>query len=152
MCSLASNDLFIAIVAAVLGALLTLLIQWLTRRDSYRQGAYTERARAVQDLLNHARAVKDSCVRAQAVAQAPEASAAIQAVEAAKVALMRQAFFHDVWISEDRGVRSVRDFNSRIDGAQMQKLDSRQAVEAALESPFTELRQALKKDLGFQPR
>jgi hypothetical protein len=73
-------------------------------------------------------------------------------VEAAKVALMRQAFFHDVWISEDRGVRSVRDFNSRIDGAQMQKLDSRQAVEAALESPFTELRQALKKDLGFQPR
>lgn len=146
------GDLFIAIIGALLGAGVTLLIQWITRRDSYRQGAYTERAKAVQDLLNHARVVKDACVAAQAAQGTAQAAAAVQAVDDAKAALLRQGFFHDVWISEDRGVQSVRDFNAAINAGQMQAMSSRHAVEAALDPPFSQLRKALKKDLGFEPR
>ena len=152
MCSFASSDLFIAIVGALLGAGLTLLIQWVTRRDTYRQGAYSERAKAVQDLLNHARAVKDACVLAQAARGTAGAFAAVQAIDHAKAALLQQAYFHDVWISEERGVQSIRDFNAGVIGNQMQAMASRQAVEAALNQPFDQLRAALKKDLGFMPR
>ena len=117
--------------------------------DWWRPG---RRAKAVQDLLNHARRVKDACVRAQAAHCTPNAQAAVQAVDDAKTTLLQQAFFHDVWISEHRGVPSIRDFNSAINGNQMQAMASRQAVEAALAQPFDQLRKALKEDLGFQPR
>ena len=147
-----SSGLLTAGVGAILGAAVTLLIQCLGRRDTYRQGAYTERAKAVQDLLNHARVVKDACVHAQAAQNTPNAQAAVKAVDDAKAALLRQAFFHDVWISENRGVQSIRDFNDAINGNQMQAMASRQAVEAALAQPFDQLRKALKKDLGFEPR
>lgn len=138
------RELMVLLVGSMLGIISTLIVAWLSQRGEYRKGAYTERAKAVQDLLDHARSVKDACVKVQA-------GGSVNTLEEAMHALRRRAWWHDIWVGR-RGVTEIAKFTDALDAKSIAGMASREEVEKALAAPFEALRRDLCRNLGFQPK
>lgn len=144
--------------ALLLGVAGTLLVSGITRRDSYKQGAYTVRAAAVQRLLAKARPLKDEILfeKRSALDMYPKTPVGgflkpMDAIEDAKIELRNQAFHEDVWIGE-KGVAAVREFLRVLDAEHIGGLDTAEEVEDLLDGAFSKLREQLRKDLGFKAK
>lgn len=138
------------LIGAAFGVIGTLIVQLIGRRESYRLGAYTERAKAAQMLLRHAREIKVMAVGIPGL-KGPHFDQAARNLEAQKTELLNVAFDNNLWISE-RGVDAVRGFNAEIDASRLRELPSREKAEIAVEKPFQGLHASLLKDFGFKPK
>jgi hypothetical protein len=142
------RDFLLGISSAFMGLLASLLGLSLNRTEQYRQGAYTERAKAVQSLLHDARVVKS---RALEIARQPGvAGPVLMGVIEHQELLLRNAFEQSVWVGEP-GVEAVRRFNAAIARDNLLRLRTPAEVEAAVGPPFDRLRRDLMADLGYVP-
>ena len=145
------RDLALLLAGGLLGVMGNIAVNWLSRTEEYRKGAYTERAKAVQELLDSARVVKQTYLddwHARDAEMGVEREA--PCFQEGKDDLLRLGFRHDVWVAE-RGVQAIRDFNSALDPALFGDFSNHGEVEAFLQPHFGALRKALCRDLGFAP-
>ena len=146
------RDFALLLAGAVLGVAGNIVVNWLSRAEEYRKGSYTERAKAVQELLDLARSVKQRYLDGWAARNAKglDRDAPIERLPKDKADLLRLGFRHDVWVAE-RGVQAIRDFNSALDPQRYADFSNQEGVEAFLGKHFGALREALCRDLGFKP-
>ena len=102
-------------VGSALSVIVALILHLATKRDMYRRVVFTERIKAVRDLLEHARQVKDASVIAHARRNSGTATSAAREVEEAKERLWQRSLYHEIWSSSDTLVRSVKKFNAAVD-------------------------------------
>ncbi len=142
------RDFILGISGAYMGLLATLVASSLNRKEQYKQGAYTERAKAVQSLLHDARVVK---ARAVDLANQPALAGSILAsVEESQEILLRNAFEQSVWVGEP-GVEAIRRFNAILTRDALLHLKTKAELEAIVVPPFERLRRELMSDLGYVP-
>lgn len=139
--------------AGLLGGVLTnVLTNWYLRTDEYRRGAYTERSKAIQAIVNDARDVRDTFVywwfeRGNPVSMLECA----KSIEAVKARLFRLALYHEVWIGR-RGVDAVIAFNEAVQAADLKAISSGDDAEKFLSPALEELKRQLRRDLGYDPK
>ena len=164
------RDLLLVLTGAALAAVGKTVRDLVIRSEAYRQGAYTERAKAVQEILAVARDVKAACVHTLCGEPGPEeATIALlqilrhppaehlvpereERVRVLRDALLRLSWHHRVWIGT-RGEQAVRRFlDGTAQAQEMKRGEPREQYESAVGRPFGELENALMGDLGYWPR
>jgi len=110
------RDALLVIIGGIVALAGGLIVSLVERSEAYKQGSYTERAKAVQDVLATARRVKSNLFPGywEQLRHEPSSGRAYEIVASMKrdelAELLRQAFHHRVWIGEP-GVDAVRRFN-----------------------------------------
>lgn len=148
------GGLCLTLAGAVLAAFGKTLIDAINRGESYRQGAYTVRAEAVQRVCRAARECRELFLAAWAQTRPnrwpPEADEPEYLDELDRRLLeMRNAAFDDhVWLGE-AGVQAVRDFRDQVTELQLEEFENKDAATGAFNQCFDCLDRELKIGLGF---
>ena len=146
------RELLLVLTGAALAAVGKLVIDLITKTEAYRQGAYTDRAKAVQEILAAARDMKVAALAfLMMVPRGQKGSApGEQLFRKSCDDLLRLAWHHRVWIGK-RGENVVREFIES-----MRKIDNddnkgKEQLEVEINERFARLEALLMGDLGFWP-
>jgi hypothetical protein len=139
-----------ALLHFIVGALLTTagaaIKDLFTRGEAYQQGAYTERAKAVRELLDWTREAREGFKFLFPPSANPWSN-----VDSQLLTVRNEAFSRDVWIGKS-GVDAVRDLIEGVRTIDRTKITTQDEAVAAFNVHFDRLTRRLMGDLGYWPR